>query len=67
MAITLKAARVNVNLSQDQAAKLLGISKATLANYEKGKTMPNTKIISKIENLYGLSYDDIIFLPRIYA
>lgn len=64
MAITLKAARVNKNLTQRQAAKMLGISESTLFNYEKGKTFPPQNVIARIENLYGLTYNDIIFLPN---
>lgn len=66
MAITLRAARVNSNLSQAKAAEMLGVSKATLANYENGKTTPNTKVITLIEKSYGLSYDNIIFMPKKY-
>ena len=38
--ITLAAARVNAGLSQQEAAKALGVSVATLQNYESGKTVP---------------------------
>lgn len=64
MAITLKAARVNKDLSQKKAAELLGISESTLFNYEKGKTFPPQPVIVKMEEVYGLSYNDIIFLPK---
>jgi len=63
MTMTLKAARVNINLTQVQAAELLGISKDTLYNYENGRSYPNVQIIKKIEEVYGLSYNDINFLP----
>ena len=36
--MTLKAARINRNLTQEEAAKMLEISTETLANYEQGKT-----------------------------
>ncbi|PAV38259.1 transcriptional regulator [Megasphaera sp. ASD88] len=62
MAITLKAARVNKNLTQKEAAALIGISVETLVNYEKGLSFPNVPIIKRIENVYGLQYSDIIFL-----
>jgi len=65
--ITLKAARVNIGLNQDEAAKRLGISKDTLRNWETGKTVPSISMIPNIEQLYGLSYDDLIFLPSNYA
>ncbi len=66
MAITLKSARVNVNLTQAQAAKLIGITVDTLSNYERGKSYPDVPVIKKIEEVYGVSYSDIIFLPKKY-
>lgn len=65
--MTLKAARVNVGLTQVQAAEKLGVSLSTLQNYEKGKTYPNQKIIDAIEKLYKVEYNDLIFLVWYYA
>lgn len=64
MAITLKAARVNANLTQKEAAKRLNISKATLASYEMYRTIPGIDMAQKIAELYGLAVDGIIFLPK---
>lgn len=64
MTMTLKAARVNKNLTQVEAAELLGISKDTLYNYENGRSFPNVQVIKKMEEVYGLSYNDINFLPN---
>ena len=64
MAITLKSARVNKNLTQKEAAILLGISVDTLSNYERGKSFPDVPVIKRIESVYGVSYSDIIFLPN---
>lgn len=61
MAITIKAARVNVGLTQEEAAKELGITRATLANYESGKTTPSITMGQKIASLYKTSVDDLIF------
>lgn len=63
MQLTLKAARKNKNLNQEEAAKLIGISVDTLHNYENQKTFPDVPIIKKIEDAYGVKYEDIIFLP----
>lgn len=60
---TLKACRVNKGLTIKEAAKKLNISEFTLMNYELGKTFPTVPIINKIEELYDVSYNDIIFLP----
>lgn len=64
MAITLKAARVNAGFTQREAAKLLGISKTTLASYEMYRTIPGIDMAQKIAELYGLPVDGIIFLPE---
>lgn len=64
MTITLKAARVNKNLTQAEAAKLLGISKDSLWNYENGRSFPDVRVIKKMEEVYELSYDNLIFLPN---
>ena len=62
MAITLKSARINKNLTQVEAAKKLGISTETLSNYERGKSYPDVPIIKCIEDLYGLPYSELIFI-----
>ena len=63
MAITLKSARVNKGLTQVKAAKLIGITPDTLSNYERGKSYPDVPIIQKMEQVYGVSYSELIFLP----
>lgn len=63
MTITLKAARTNKGLSQEEAAKLIGVSESTLINYEKGRRFPDVPIIKKIEDVYGVEYREINFLP----
>lgn len=64
MAITIKAARVNVGLTQEQAAKELGITRNTLQNYEAGKTVPNIEMGKKIADLYKTSVDCLIFSAK---
>ena len=59
--ITLKAARVNVNMTRAEAAKKLGVSVDTLINWETGRTFPNVPQIKKIEDAYGVEYRDISF------
>lgn len=60
--ITLKAARVNKGYTQKVAAEKLGFSAESLASYEKGKTFPNTIRLEKIQEVYDITYNDIIFL-----
>lgn len=59
--ITLAAARVNAGYNQEEAAKELNISKATIQNYESGATSPDWDMVKKIETLYGFPSDYIFF------
>ena len=59
--ISMRAARVNADLSQEEAAKRLGISRATLQNYETGNTIPDIITARKIEDVYGFPADYIFF------
>ena len=61
--ITIRSARVNVGLSQKEAADRLGISNKTLGNWENGITFPPADKITEICELYGVSYDNLNFLP----
>ena len=65
MKLTLKAARVNADLTQREAGKLLGVTKDTIFNWENGRSFPSVKLIPEIERIYNVSYDDIIFCPKL--
>ena len=64
MAMTPKAARVNVGLNQIEAAEALNISKNTLSNYEKYKTTPDIELAKRMAELYRCSVNDIIFFKQ---
>ena len=61
--ITLKAARVNAGLKQKEAATALGVSNKTLSSWENGLSTPKAHQIDPICVLYGVTYDNLIFLP----
>lgn len=61
--MTLKMAREIRGLTQENAAKLIGVSTDTLGNYERGKSYPDIPVLRKIEEIYEVPYDKIIFLP----
>ena len=64
MKITLAAARVNAGLYQREAAKRLGITPETLRNYERGKQVPTWITVKKMEEIYGISADNILIGER---
>ena len=60
--ISLAAARVNAGLTQEDVARNLGISKNTLINWEKGKSIPRATQMQKMCEIYNIS-EEYIFLP----
>lgn len=63
MNVTLETARKLKGFSIEQAANEIGVSKKTLWLWEKREKYPSKKYIPKIEEVYGIEYDIIIFLP----
>lgn len=63
MKLSLKAARVNVGLTQEDVAKVTKKSKSTIVNYEKGRTSPDIETGKVLAKLYKVSIEDLIFLP----
>lgn len=59
--ISLKAARVNAQLSQQEAADRIGVAVSTLRNWETGKTYPKQPQIEKLCDVYGISFDILFF------
>ena len=64
MMLTLEAARRNANLTQAQAAKKLGVSKDTVGNWEARRSFPNALHILRIEQVYGIRFNNLLFLPQ---
>ena len=64
--VSLKQARELKKMTQESAAKELGISVDTLGNYERGKSYPDIPVLRRIESLYGIPYNRLIFLPLDY-
>lgn len=62
--ISLRAARVDAELSQAAAAKRVGVSERTISKWEAGITHPTAVQLVALCNLYGRSLDDIR-LPKI--
>ena len=64
MAMTITAGRVNVGLTQEKAAKELGITRATLSSYETGKTIPDIEMGKKMAALYKTTVDELNFSAK---
>lgn len=62
--ISLKAARVNADLTLTEAAKKLDINRNTLIKREKEPWMISALYMDKISKAYNISIDNINFLPK---
>lgn len=60
--ITLKAARVNVNMTLEEVSEKVGVSVPTLSKWENYKTFPTARQLKTLCSLYGQSMDHI-FVP----
>ena len=58
---TLRTARLVNDLTQEQAARALGVAKNTLASYEHSQSYPDVVILKRMEKLYGIRYDQLVF------
>lgn len=56
----LNRARTNANLTQEQVAEVLGVSRQTISNWENEKTYPDIKSVVALSDLYGISLDYLL-------
>ncbi len=64
MQISLKAARVNAEMSQREAAERIGVDVSTVLKWEKGKTSPKAVQLQKLCEVYGVDSVDSLFLQQ---
>ncbi|WP_107841184.1 helix-turn-helix domain-containing protein [Metasolibacillus meyeri] len=57
---SLKNARAMNNLTQEDVAKKLYVTRQTVSRWEQNKTVPNIFVLQELSNLYGLSIDDLL-------
>jgi transcriptional regulator with XRE-family HTH domain len=55
--IKMKNARQSAQLTQEQVADELGVSRQTISNWENGKTYPDIVSVVKMSELYNISLD----------
>lgn len=57
---TFRTLRVDSNLSQQELAEQLGISKSTVSLYEHGKREPNLALLEQIADFFDISMDYLL-------
>ncbi|MBN1272982.1 MAG: helix-turn-helix transcriptional regulator [Candidatus Aminicenantes bacterium] len=53
-------------MTQEECARALGVTRQTIHSIEKGKFIPSTYLAIKISRLFGKSVEDIFFLDENY-
>ena len=61
---TLKIERAINNLTQDDLAKKIGVSRQTINSIEKGRYTPSTILSLKMAKLFNKSVDEIFQLEE---
>lgn len=56
----LKKARKNKNYTQDKLAKLLGVSRSTVAMWESGSSQPDNRLLSVLADILDVSVDYLL-------
>lgn len=57
--ISLASARKNADMTQDDVAKEMHVSKQTIVNWEKGRVLPSLATIEKLSRLYNIPINNI--------
>ncbi len=60
----LKIERTIKNLTQDNLAKLIGVSRQTINSIEKGRYVPSTVLALKISKVFEKAVNDIFELDK---
>ena len=64
MKLSLKAARINKNLTRKQVAAAVGVCDFMIGAYERGDATPSLKTALALANVYGVPVEDLIFKKR---
>lgn len=57
---TMRALRINAGLTQEQAAKALGVSRVTIWKWEANKGYPSSKKLAQMAELYKAPLDSFL-------
>lgn len=65
IAMRLKKLRESKNISQDELAKILGLSCSTISMYEAGERIPRDETKIKIASFFDVTVSSIFFDPSL--
>lgn len=57
----IKVLRAKHNMTQEELAKKIGISRPAMSDIENGKVMPSGKTVIRLANVFGVPAEQIFF------
>lgn len=60
----IKVERAKKDMTQEQLAEALGVSRQTINAIEKNKYLPSTLLALKMSNLFGLTVNELFILEE---
>ena len=60
----LKVARAEKDLTQEDLAKLIGVSRQSINTIESGRYVPSTVLALKMAQVFGKAVEEIFFLEE---
>ena len=60
----LKVARAEIDLTQEELAKRIGVSRQTINAVESGRYVPSTVLALKMAKVFGKPVEEIFFLEE---
>lgn len=60
----LKVARAEIDLTQEELAKRIGVSRQTINALESGRYVPSTVLALKMAQVFGKPVEEIFFLEE---
>lgn len=64
MVLRIKLLRVARGMSQEELAKMIGVTQGAVSQWEKGLTHPGFKVIPKLANALGVTSDELFGIKR---
>jgi|GEM_PF-764321 len=63
----LKRLRRKLGLRQDDVARMVGVERTTVANWERGAKQPGLETLVRLSKIFGVSLDELVGVARTTA
>ena len=61
---TIKTQRIALNLTQIELAQALGVTQGAVAQWEKGITSPNIRLLPKLATILNCTTDELLGVAK---